>query len=68
MQNKPFAQYQRAFAAMRYAEVRNFADKNASVIPFTNHSEIRREAADLAVAQQGEATTYRHDLEMEQGA
>ncbi|CDS50824.1 hypothetical protein [Polaromonas sp. CG9_12] len=35
------------------------------LIPFLNHSEIRREAADSAVAPQGHATTYRHDLEME---
>ena len=35
------------------------------LIPFLNHSEIRREAADSAKARQGEATTYRDDLEME---
>ena len=35
------------------------------LIPFLNQFEIRREAADSAIARQGEATTYRIDLEME---
>ena len=35
------------------------------VIPFPDQSESRREAADSAVARQGEATTYRIDLELE---
>ena len=36
-----------------------------SLIPFPDQSESRREAADSAVARQGEATTYRIDLELE---
>ena len=35
------------------------------VIPFSFRYEIRREAADSAVARQGEATTYRIEMEME---
>ena len=35
------------------------------VIPIPIQYEIRREAADSAVARQGEATTYRIELEME---
>ena len=35
------------------------------MIPFPDQSESRREAADSAVARQGEATTYRIDLELE---
>ena len=35
------------------------------VIPFSDQFESRREAADSAVARQGEATTYRIDLELE---
>ena len=37
------------------------------LIPFLNQFEIRREAADSAIARQGEAKTYRIDLEMELG-
>jgi hypothetical protein len=35
------------------------------LIAFLNQSEIRREAADSALARQGEATTYQIDLEAE---
>jgi hypothetical protein len=37
----------------------------ASLIPFPDQYEIRREAADSALARQGETTTYRIDLGME---
>ena len=41
------------------------AAQSPLVIPFPLQYEIRREAADSAVARQGEATTYRIELEME---
>ena len=40
---------------------------NTPFIPFPFQSEIRREAADSALARQGEATTYRFEMEMESG-
>jgi hypothetical protein len=39
-----------------------------ALIPFSDQSEIRREAGKQAVARQGEATAYRFDLEMEEGS
>ena len=39
--------------------------KTTGLIPFSFRCEIRREAADSAVARQGEATTYRIEMEME---
>jgi hypothetical protein len=39
--------------------------QKALVIPFPDQYEIRREAADGAVARQSEVTTYRIDVEME---
>ena len=41
------------------------AGRLVELIPFPNHSESRRAAADSALARPGGATTYRNDLEME---